>query len=319
LKKNNGPPKTAQLAEITTLEIILLAEDPSYYGAQRLITEATQSGIKISHLNPFDHQFFLDNTLNSKAQKELVVLNRITGIRYDEFDLSLSMWLAQQGAKIFNPINAIVATRDKMHQFLLLSQNKIPIIPTFSFRGKVDASLIDEIQNLFITSIPELDKQNLKYILKANRGNKGIGVNLLESKKSLESILQTFWGMRDQKFMIQPYLEGGEEHRIFLTQKEILGAITKQNRANDFRNNGHFIDGIKDNIAALPADLISTAQAAIKASGAFYAGIDILRWKNRNYVLEVNLVPGFELLEKVTNINIAKKLINSIVENTKAQ
>ncbi len=223
--------------------------------------------------------------------------------------------MSQQGAKIFNPINAIVATRDKLHQFLILSKHNVPVIPTFSFRGKVDSNLVDKCHDLFLQAIPELQNSNLKYILKANRGNKGIGVNLLESKKSLESILQTFWGIRDQKFMIQPYLDGGEEHRIFLTEKEILGAITKKNCAGDFRNNGQFINGIKDSIDELPKDLITVARQALSATGAFYAGIDILRWKNKNYVLEVNLVPGFELLEKVTNINIAQKLITVIIDH----
>jgi glutathione synthase/RimK-type ligase-like ATP-grasp enzyme len=46
--------------------------------------------------------------------------------------------------------------------------------------------------------------------------------------KSLSSILETFWAMRDQRFLIQPYLEGGSEYRILICKNKVLGAIEKQ-------------------------------------------------------------------------------------------
>jgi hypothetical protein len=79
--------------------------------------------------------------------------------------------------------------------------------------------------------------KNNKYVLKMNRGNQGIGVNLISGTQSLKSILETFHALNDQKFIIQPYIEHKKELRIFVIKNQIMAIIEKTITSEDFRGN----------------------------------------------------------------------------------
>ena len=52
---------------------------------------------------------------------------------------------------------------------------------------------------------------------------------------------------------------------------------------------------------------------AVKAANAVkteIAGVDIIESENGYQILEVNSIPGFTALQKVTNINLSKEIID---------
>ena len=67
------------------------------------------------------------------------------------------------------------------------------------------------------------------FILKTNRGNRGLGVNIVRGKDSLFSFLETFWAIKDQRFVLQPYINGAKEFRVFLLGGECLGGFESSN------------------------------------------------------------------------------------------
>lgn len=141
-----------------------------------------------------------------------------------------------------------------------------------------------------------------------NRGNQGIGVNFLEGQKSLQSVLETFHAMKDQRFIIQPYIEHKKEWRLFIIKGEILAVIEKTLHASDFRGNSKRSTG--KIIKKIPKDLSLMALSAFTFSGLDYAGVDVLLSdKGEMKILEVNPIPGFEQAEELSGINIARELL----------
>jgi ribosomal protein S6--L-glutamate ligase len=149
--------------------------------------------------------------------------------------------------------------------------------------------------------------KNQKYILKMNRGNQGIGVNFINGNKSLQSILETFSALNDQKFIIQPYIEHKTELRVFIIKNKIIAIIEKTINKNEFRGNSKRSKAKV--IKELPKNIIDEVIRISKLSQLDYCGIDILITGKKHYFLEVNAVPGFKQIEELSSINIAKELI----------
>jgi ribosomal protein S6--L-glutamate ligase len=274
--------------------IIIAALNPELFTTKRLISEATKLKHAIFYHNPYEFQIPL-------KRKELsgIYLHRTTGTNYDDFDLMVTKHHELQGMDISNPLEALKVFRAKDQQSLFFREHKLPTIPTYLYRGKLMPVHESDLRRL---------SPNQKYILKMNRGNQGIGVNFLESHKSLLSILETFHAMKDQRFLIQPFIEHSKEWRLFIIKNEIVACIEKTLKKDDFRGNAKRSSGRF--LKKIPTPLRDVAQKAFHASALDYAGIDILLSdKGELLILEINPIPGFEQAEELSGKNIAKELI----------
>ena len=285
----------------TVKEIVVLSESPDQYSTKRLLTEAQKLKFICQWINPY--QFFIDH--NSKEPKyQSFIFHRTSGTRYDDYDLVVSQHLLNQNQIITNPLEAIKVFRQKDQQATFFAQNKLNFIASLSYRG--------ELTEEFWNNIFKLSKKE-KYILKMNRGNQGIGVNYIEGKKSLKSILETFHAIKDQRFIIQPFIEHIKEWRVFIIRGEVYAAIEKTiNEKVDFRGNSKRSSGKL--IKKLPPDLEQLALIGFKHSKLDYAGIDILEDSKEEYlILEINAIPGFKQVEELSKLNIAKELIANFI------
>ena len=201
-----------------------------------------------------------------------------------------------------NPLERLKLFRSKDTQSLFFNEHNIPAIKTLLYRGKLTSDLEKELLCL---------SNEEKYILKMNRGNQGIGVNYLESHKSLISVLETFHAMRDQRFLIQPYVPHKKEWRVLFVGREIIACIEETISKEDFRGNAK--RSIGKLIKKIPRELESMAHKAFLHSGLDYAGIDLLETiDGQILVLEVNAVPGFEQAEELSGYNIARELLANL-------
>ena len=278
-------------------EIIVSSESPDQYSTKRLLVEAQKHKIKSQWVNPY--QFFINHN-SHKPKSGSLLFHRTSGTRYDDFDLLVSQQLENQNHIVTNPLEAIKLFRQKDQQAIFFNQNKLNSIPTISYRG--------ELTQDFWSSIVQLSKKE-KYILKMIRGNQGIGVNYIEGLKSLKSLLETFHALKDQRFIIQPFIEHKKEWRIFIIKGEVIATIEKTISAkDDFRGNSK--RSIGKLIQKLPPTLEQLALLSFQHSKLDYAGIDILENGTGEYfILEINAIPGFKQVEELSKINIAKELI----------
>ena len=74
--------------------------------------------------------------------------------------------------------------------------------------------------------------------------------------------------------------------------------------------------GAECETAALDDTLAGLALAAVKAVGAGYAGVDVIRDRaGRHLVLEVNSMPAWSGLQEVSSIDITQALANSFLDS----
>lgn len=280
--------------------VIIASESPKLYTSKRLMTEALRLNYSCSWLNPY--QYFLNlEGFNLKTERQHLYLHRTSGIRYDDFDLFVSEYHQQNGFIVSNPLKGLEIFRDKARQSLFFSRHNLPFIKTINYRGDLNEKNFNALSEL---------SPNHKFILKMIRGNQGIGVNLVNGLHSLKSFLETFKALKDQKFLIQPFIEHQKEWRVFIIKGEIMGIVERTLAQDDFRGNSKRSSG--KSLKKLPIEIESEILRGAQLSGLDYCGVDILSNEESFFILEINPVPGFEQLEEKSGVNIAKELLLKI-------
>lgn len=281
--------------------IIVASESPDLYTTKRLLLEAHKLKYQNSWFNPY--QFLVSSINKAKALKKYpgLYIHRTTGIRYDDFDLIVSQHHSDCGYKITNPLRSLESFRAKDRQALFFTENKLSAIESISYRGELQENYLDLISAL---------SPNQKFIIKMIRGNQGIGVNLVNGLQSLKGLLETFRAIKDQKFIIQPFIEHKKEWRVFILKNEIIGIVERKIGSDDFRGNSK--RSLGKAVKKIPAEIENEALRGARLSGLDYCGVDIIDDGNTFYFLEFNPVPGFEQLEELSGLNIAQELITKL-------
>ena len=297
---------------------LLLTQNPNNYTSMRLIEEAKALQLQTKTLNPFQETLSFTQKSHCDKQNDLkkciIGLHRSSGVSFDDFDLLVAENLMQSGILIENNPRVFKKFRDKEKQSLFFFQKQIPQIPTLCIRGKPTPTILQEADELFY---PHLQEET--FILKTNRGNRGLGVNIIRGKDSLLSLLETFWAMNDQRFILQPYIHRAEEFRVFILKGECLGGILKQQpKQFDFRKNSERIISSPQYFSAknLPQEILELSHKTFENSGAFYLGLDFLISSEGPLIIEMNCSPGFEQFEKTSRINIANKIIQGLKDSS---
>jgi len=183
---------------------------------------------------------------------------------------------------------------DKLFQYYQLSKAGLPLVPSVLYTGtKVPVS----VYKFF--SFP--------YIVKNIEGSKGREVYKITDIEQIRGLIKKYGFGR---LMIQKYLPIKEDYRIIVIGNKIIGGMKRIAPSGGFKTNfsaGGFVEKIK-----VEKVLKKLALKAAKIVNAEFAGVDIIKYKNKYYILEVNIFPGFQGFEQATKINIPKKLASYI-------
>ena len=297
---------------------LILTQNNKSTSSKRFTEEAKKMNLTVRLENPFNHSLLFDPSqirlpqwpsLQEKAVSSFFGLHRCTGTNFDDFDFIFSESLIRLGARVENSPPSMKKLRGKDNQLLFFSEHNLPHIPTICLRGRPQEGHLKELESYFGHF-----QSKEKYVLKTTRGNRGLGVNLINGRDSLFSILETFWAMQDQRFILQPFIESFEEYRIFIIKNKLLGAIKKTGPSFDFRKNyerAQAFNFLKPE--SLMLEIRELAELAIKKSGCLYLALDILLTKDGPLIIEMNTVPGLENFEKISGINVAKETILSLI------
>jgi ribosomal protein S6--L-glutamate ligase len=110
---------------------------------------------------------------------------------------------------------------------------------------------------------------------------------------------------------VQKFIEHeGFDVRVLVLDDRPLGAIRR-------RSDGDFRTNVSRNGRAEPHDRSANeadlALRAARATGSRFAGIDLLYDRSgRCYVIEVNAVPGWRAFQRVTGVDVAGLVIESL-------
>lgn len=217
------------------------------------------------------------------------------------FRLDILHALRHSGVVVYNDAVSIERTVDKAMTSFLLGKNRIPTPPVW-----VCASA--EAAHEVIRS--QLEK-NCAMVQKPLFGNCGRGLQLIDSED-----YQLDGDLINGVYYLQRFIDqdehNGRDWRVFVINHQAIAAME--------RISEHWITNRARGGECLPAVLTPAlrelAEAASKATGIRYGGVDIIRDSEGNYlVLEVNSVPAWRGLQSVCSIDIAELLAGDVLSH----
>lgn len=179
---------------------------------------------------------------------------------------------------------------DKLFQYFLLAKHGLPVVPSVLYTGQ---RLPDSVYKRF--SFP--------YIAKSIEGSRGKQILQIKKVEDITPLIEEF-GLG--KVLVQKFLKINHDYRIIVLNNKVIGGMKRTAPPGDFRANvsvGGTTERIKVNY-----EFRDLALKAAKIFGAEFAGVDIIKYKGRSYILELNIFPGFAGFEEATKVNVAEKI-----------
>jgi glutathione synthase/RimK-type ligase-like ATP-grasp enzyme len=271
------------------MRVCLLAHHPHNFAGKRLQEELKG---QCEVLRPQDLRWSWP-PVNSKTYD--VTFNRLSTVESGAFERALGA-LPCWGRQV-NPWELRLALWDKAHQAMWLAKKGVQAVPSFMVRGELtsdDASWC---------AFKEQHAQQ-EWVLKFNRGQRGVGVHFLKDENELLAWLETLRRMGDQDFLVQPRLQKGYEGRLVVLDGQPWAWLERsgQERAN-------FAQGGSAKEVPWTQAPAAVKEIAEKLSMP-HTVLAVDLWVGDSiHVMDVNTVPGVEQLEAVTGRNFTKELV----------
>jgi RimK family alpha-L-glutamate ligase len=216
------------------------------------------------------------------------------------FRLDILRALEEYDIKLINSRESLEIASDKFLTSVFLENHNIPTPKT----------IICEDPHKALEAFDELGGD---CVLKPLYGSKGIGITRLNDRGFAENVIYSL-GQMNQVFYLQEFVEHNKRDIRVL----VLGnkAIAGMYRVSDSWKTNIY-SGARAESIELTNEIKSLAINAAKITKTEIAGVDIIESKNGLTILEVNSIPGFTALQKVTDINIAEEIVGYFIENAK--
>ena len=273
------------------------------YQADRLREEAKSLEITLRHVCSEDFEIFEPSDHPKKIFRKGklvkvpdVLITRITAASY--FDFALIRLLKRQGVVIMNDPHAIEIAQDKLRTTQVLTGKNLPVPASVLAKFPVDVDIISE-------------KIGFPLIMKTVLGAKGEGVLLFENKRQFKDVATILHHQTDGRtnLIFQKFIKNshGRDLRVMVIGNKAIGCAIRQAGEGDFRANVHA--GGSAGKFEMTQEISELAIAATKALNLEISGVDLLFGDDKFYIAEVNSSPSFDGFEQVTNINVAKKIL----------
>ena len=291
----------------TIMKIAILSRNKSLYSTKRLKEAGEQRGHEVDIINTL--HCYMDITKSRPAVRcdgiELPLYDAIIpriGASITFYGTAVVRQFEMMGTFSVNESVAISRSRDKLRSLQLLSRRGVGL-PRTGFANKPD-NVKDLINNVGGAPV----------VIKLLEGTQGIGVVLAETRKSAESIVEAFMGLK-ANILVQEFIKeaGGADLRCFVVGGKVVAAMKRQGAEGEFRSNLH--RGGSASLIKLSKDERATAILAAKVMGLNVCGVDLLQSSDGPVVMEVNSSPGLEGIEKATDKDVAC-MIYEFIEKT---
>ena len=218
------------------------------------------------------------------------------------FRLDLLSAIEEYDVKLINSRESLEIASDKFLTSLYLEKNNIPTPKTIICENPDDA----------LASFDELGRD---MVLKPLYGSKGIGVTRINDKAFAENVIYGLSRL-NEIFYLQEFIEHyNRDIRILvLGDKAIAGMYRVSDSWKTNIHAGATMEPLK-----MTTELERLAIKAAQITKTEIAGVDIIESEKGLLVLEVNSIPGFTALQKVTDINIAEEMIKYFLKNTETK
>jgi tetrahydromethanopterin:alpha-L-glutamate ligase len=226
----------------------------------------------------------------------------VPGGSFEEVTLYLGVLhaLRELGVTVWNDARAIERCVDKSTTTFFLQREGLPTPRTFAGVNRTEAEQI----------AATLLAEGHKLVQKPLFGAQGKGLRLI-SKVSNLSAPEEVNGVYYLQEFIPPAQEQHQDWRLFVCAGKVVAAM--------IRHGSSWITNIKQGArakAAIPSQaLIDLALRSAACVGADYAGVDVIQAPDGRFlVLEVNSMPAWNGLQRVTRVPISDHLVDAFLD-----
>ncbi|WP_330083547.1 RimK family alpha-L-glutamate ligase [Methylocystis iwaonis] len=229
------------------------------------------------------------------ALPDLVVVRAIGDGSLEAITMRLGVLHALEalGVPLVNSARSIERCTDKSMASFLLARAGVPAPETFATQSLAQAR-----------EIARRECASGVLVMKPLFGAQGWGLRLVEKESDIPSLEEARGVFYLQRF-VGPGRPPYEDMRILVSRGEAVAAMK--------RRSSHWITNVRQGakpVAAEPTrEERDMALAASEAMGTIVAGVDLITSaQGRPMVLEVNSMPGWSGLQRITPFSIAERL-----------
>jgi RimK family alpha-L-glutamate ligase len=201
------------------------------------------------------------------------------------------------GVRVINSASAIERTVDKYYTSFMLADAGIPTPRT----------LVTEDFEAALAACREMGDVVIKPLF----GSEGKGMVRVTDQDTAYRVLRA-WELNKYIYYIQEYMPHSQQDiRALVVGNQVVAAMLR--RGKGWRTN--FSQGAEVERIELSPEMQSLAIKAARLIKLDYAGVDLIPAEDgRNYVLEVNGIPGWRGLQKTTGQNIAQRIVDYVLD-----
>lgn len=282
-------------------------EDEIGYSTKRILEEASKD-FKEARLIPLIN-------IKLKLSKEMDAIHDGNSLKkYDYILPRIDSKRAQVGYPIMRFLDHLGVRKPYSSETVLIAHNKfltleqlaknnIPIPETYLTSSKESANKV-------------IEKLKLPIVIKVLSGFGGEGVLMIDSKDAFKSIVETMKVLK-QEILIEKFVESpGEDIRGILAGDEIIASYKRIAPPGEKKANIH-LGGKAISFKLTPEmeELVFRSGEAIKSK---LCAVDMIQGKDGLQVIEVNINFGLQGIEKTTDINVARRIIEFVKDEIKS-
>ncbi len=160
-----------------------------------------------------------------------------------------------------------------------------------------------------------IDKQKMPVILKLLSSFGGKGVMIIETKDTAKATIDAMSVLK-QEVLIEKYIPNpGEDIRGIVAGDEIIASYKRIAAPGEKRAN--ISAGGRGSFFKLTNEMEEIVFKCAKAVKSRLLAVDMIQGKDGINVIEVNINPGLQGIEKATGINVAKRIVDFMVSEIK--
>jgi RimK family alpha-L-glutamate ligase len=217
------------------------------------------------------------------------------------FRLDILRAIEEYNIKLINSRESLEIASDKFLTSIFLENHGIPTPKTIICEDPHKA-------------LEAFDDLNGDCVLKPLYGSKGIGITRLNDKGLAENVIYSL-GQINQVFYLQEFVEHyNRDIRILVLGEDVIAGMYRV--SNNWKTN--IYAGAKAKPLEMSSEMKNLAIESAKITKTEIAGVDLIESEEGLKVLEVNSIPGFTALQKVTEINIAEEIVKYFMEEIKS-
>ena len=147
-------------------------------------------------------------------------------------------------------------------------------------------------------------------------GSEGKGIVRVADEETAYRVLRG-WELNRYVYYIQEYIPHNQEDvRAFVVGGKVAAAMRR--RGEGWKTN--YSKGAEVAPAVLSTEMKNLTLEAVRLIGLDYAGVDLMRSEDgRTYVVEINSIPGWRGLRKITQEDIPGCIVDHVLRKLNAK